>query len=136
MAWVRRYNGTIMRHDPRGGFTLIEIVVSVFLIGAATMLFAASLNTLSFTHAVRYDDIALRIANNKLETLRAGGYDALPASGAFTDPILPSLPQGTASTTITTFNAKTKEVVVQVGWKQDAATRVLTIATLITQGGI
>lgn len=119
------------------GFTLIEVLVAIFLVGTATVLFGAALNTLAFTRSVRYDDTALRIAQQKLETLRAGGYSSLPASGSFSDPLLANLPDGYASTTVSDFNAKTKEVIVEVGWQQAGkATRSISLSTLITQSGL
>lgn len=118
------------------GFTLIEVAVTILLIGVAASLFAVAHNTLSVTRNLSYDDVALRIANAELESLRTGGYGALPASDSFASPLLSELPDGSASTSITALNAKTKQVIVQVGWLQAGQVpRTLELATLITETG-
>lgn len=118
------------------GFTIVEVAVTILLIGVAASLFAVAHNTLSVTRNLSYDDVALRIASTELESLRASGYGALPASGSFASPLLSELPNGSASTSITVLNAKTKQVIVQVGWLQAGQVpRTLELATLITETG-
>jgi type II secretory pathway pseudopilin PulG len=114
---------------------LIEVTVAVAIIG--TMIVAAGS---LFTRipvdgrVVRDQDLALRIARNEVESLRAVGYDALPASGPFTDALLDSLPSGGASITITDYSAKTKQADVSVSWiPSDGIPRQVSLTTLITQ---
>ncbi len=83
-----------------------------------------------------YENIAFRIADSKLDELRAGGYDALPADGPFFDPGLASLPQGQASTSVTVWNTKTKQVMTGVSWQGvNGSTRAVSFTTLLTQSG-
>ncbi len=94
------------------------------------------MGTITFTRDLRYENNAFRIANSKLDELRAGGYAALPAGGTFSDPGLANLPQGAASTSVTVWNAKTKQVRAGVSWLgADARTQVVSLTTLITQIG-
>ena len=125
-----------MRYTNERAFTLIEVLVTIFIVGVTAVLFAAAVKTLSFTRDVRYEDTALRIASKKLEELRADGYAGLPASSSFSDALLSSLPSASASTTMATYNAKTKKALVQVGWQPPGqSVRVITLVTLVTQTG-
>jgi prepilin-type N-terminal cleavage/methylation domain-containing protein len=117
-------------HAPtQRGFTLIEIIVSVaFSTIAVTMLKGTRNST--------FENMALRIADTKLNELRSSGYAALPASGTFTSPELANLPQGEASTTVTVFNAKTKQVMTGVAWYgTDSRTHYISVSTLVTETG-
>lgn len=92
--------------------------------------------TMKVTRDSAFENSAFHIADNKLNELRALGYAALPASGAFSDPQLVGLPQGAASTTVTTWNAKTKHVVVGVSWLgTGSTTRMVSLTTLMTESG-
>lgn len=118
------------------GFTLIEIALTVAVLLAVVALYGATLSTVSLTSETGREDVALRIANQKLDDLRALGYAALPASGPFTDTQLQNLPSGSASTTVTVFNAKTKQVAATVSWVEaKGGARSISLTTLITQVG-
>lgn len=118
------------------GFSLIETMVAIFVIGSTVALYVTTLRTSAVTREASHGGVALRIAEHKLEELRAAGYDALPASGTFSDSQLSSLTNSTAALTVTTFNPKTKQVVVTVSWSEPAGgDRSLSLATLITQVG-
>jgi len=118
------------------GFTLIEVLISIFVLGALVALFTTALMTANITRAARHEDIALKIASYKLEELRALGYANLPASGSFSNSLLSSLASSSASTSISDFNAKTKKAVVSVGWQEGSlGTHIISLTTLITQTG-
>lgn len=120
----------------RRGFTLIEILISIGVVGVIVLMYAAILNTFPLTRDAQHEDIALRIAETEMQRLRAGGYDNLPASGSFSDTQMSSLPSGSGTVAVTDQNSKTKQVVVAVVW-QDAgySARSVSLATLITQVG-
>jgi prepilin-type N-terminal cleavage/methylation domain-containing protein len=118
------------------GFTLIEVTVAIFIIGiiiiASTMLLRAA----QVNRVTQDEDIALKIANNEVGVLRAGGYAALPASGSFTNSLLSMLPSGAAAVTISSYDAKTKKADVSVSWLgPDNATHAVALTTLITETG-
>lgn len=124
-----------MRTSPARGFSLVEVTVAIAIIGITVVATAAMLERLPVSgREVRDQDVALRIARTEIETLRAAGYDALPASGPFNDALLGSLASGSAYVTITTVDAKTRRVDVLVSWKGDnLADRSLSLTTLVTQ---
>lgn len=118
------------------GFTLIEMLVAVFVMSTAIAFVTIVTGTVKVTRDSGFESIAFRVANTKLDDLRAGGYDALPVSGSFSDPALANLPLASASTSITDWNEKTKQVAVGVSWQgADGLDRNVSLATLITQSG-
>jgi prepilin-type N-terminal cleavage/methylation domain-containing protein len=117
------------------GFTLIEVVAAVAIIGTMIVATGALLQRIPVSgREVRDQDLALKIARSEMEVLRAAGYDALPASGSFADTQLSSLASGAGSVAVTDFNSKTKQVVVSVSWTgAKLVARSVNLTTLITQ---
>ncbi len=121
---------------PSRGFTLIEVIASIFVIGIIIIASTSLLRAAQATQATRDQDLALKIASNELEAVRAGGYAALPASGPFTDTELSSLAGSAATLTVASYNEDTKQVDATVTWlAQDQTARTLTLTTLITKIG-
>jgi prepilin-type N-terminal cleavage/methylation domain-containing protein len=120
------------------GFSLIEFTISLFIVAVAVVLTTAMLRATTLTRHVRYEDLATKIASNEMEGLRAAGYSSLPTSGSFSDPLLTLLPaQATGTIAVSAYDAKTKQVLVTVAWKEEGqtATSSVALATLITQLG-
>jgi len=121
---------------PTRGFTLIEVLVSIFIIGIIILLSTAIVRVAPLTRHTKYQDIATKIATNEIELLRAAGYDAVPASGVFTDSVLSTIPSGSGTLTVTTFNTNTKQVTATVSWtEKGATTESVPVTTLITKVG-
>lgn len=120
----------------RAGFTLIEVIVTIFLVGIIAATYGSMVLMVSLTRNAQREDIALRIASEKLGVLRAGGYDSLPVSGTFTDPQMSSLPNGAGSISVSDLNAESKQVDVTVSWQDPGkATRSILMSTLIIETG-
>jgi len=117
------------------GFSLIEVTVAIGIIGVMILSTSIFLQRLPVSgREVRDQDIALRIARNEVEVLRATGYDSLPASGPFSNSLLSSLASGTGIATVTTYDAKTKKVDVVVSWTGTRAiARSVSLTTLVAQ---
>lgn len=120
----------------RRGFTLIEMLIALFIMSVTATFVTVVTGTIKVTRDATYENAAFRIADNKLEELRAGGYATLPESGSFSDPALTALPQGVASTSVTDLNAKTKQVSAGISWRgADGMARFVSLTTLITESG-
>ena len=119
------------------GFSLIEVVVTLFIIGVIFVLYQVALNGIFLTRNAKDQEVALRVATHKVEELRSLGYFSLPASGAFTDSQLSSLLQSSASMAISDYNLKTKQITVTVSWKENNTNvpHSLQLNTLISQDG-
>ena len=119
------------------GFTLIEAVIALFLLGLILLIFQGTLRNMPLIKYAKNQDLALKIASSEMESLRAGGYDALPVSGSFSDPLLASLPSGVGGVSVTAYNAEMKQVVVTVTWREagKAADSSVSLTTLMTEIG-
>jgi prepilin-type N-terminal cleavage/methylation domain-containing protein len=117
------------------GFSLIEVTIAVAIIAVTIVAVSSLFARLPVNgREVRDQDVALKIANNEIETLRAAGYGALPATGPFNNALLSSLASGAGSVTITAYDAKTKQAVVAVTWRgANLANRSVSLTTLIAQ---
>ncbi len=117
---------------------MIEILVSIFIIGIFFILLQVAANVTLLNRTVRNREVALRIANTEIESLRLLPDASLPASGSFSSPLLSSLSQGQANRTVTDFNSQTKQAVVTVSWKEPGTvnTHTVSLTTLITKGGL
>jgi prepilin-type N-terminal cleavage/methylation domain-containing protein len=126
-----------MQYKTHRGFSLIEVIVAIFLVGLMIILVVTVAQNIPILEHVKDQDIALKAAQNELELLRAGGYDALPASGSFASTLVSTLPSGSGALTVTDFNAKTRQVVATVTWRESgaASNSTLSVATLITKIG-
>ena len=129
------------KNTPRlntGGYLLLEVVISLGIIAIFFILFQAAATTVILNRDVKHQELALRIARSQIENLRASGYAALPASGPFADLQLTSLPQASASATISQYNDKTKQIYVEVSWQESGAQNrhKVSLTTLIGEGGL
>ena len=116
---------------------MVEVFITIFIIGMVLVLYIAAVNTIRLVKTVKDQGMALRIAGNKMEELRAGSYDNLPSSGSFSDSQLASLPNGSATMSITDFHTSTKQVLVTVEWREPShqSARNVSLTTLITKTG-
>jgi type II secretory pathway pseudopilin PulG len=121
----------------KSGFSLVEVLVTIFFVGLILVLYQTALSKMRLIRYVTNEQIALQVANNKVEELRAGGYAALPASGSFSDSQLNTLSSCSANVSISDFNASTKTVAVTIEWQQPPSTSVrsISLTTLITKTG-
>ena len=120
------------------GFSLIEVIVSVFIVGVMLTLLQAIIRSSVLVRTSKNQGIALAIARNELENLRTGGYATLPSNGSFSNNLIEMLPQAATTTlTVSTYNPKTQKVIVSVTWLDSGATAssTVTLSTLITQTG-
>ncbi|MDO8231815.1 MAG: prepilin-type N-terminal cleavage/methylation domain-containing protein [bacterium] len=119
------------------GFSLIEVTVTIFIVGILLLLLQAVLQSSVLVRTTKSQGIALTITRNELEILRASGYAALPPSGSFSNSLLSTVPSATTTLTVSTYNAGTKQVIVSVIWREpgSSASSTVSLSTLITHTG-
>jgi len=126
---------TLERSSQSAGFTIIENLVTIFIVAALIALFSAAIHLLRLTQDAKYEDIALRIASHRLEEERSLGY-ASTTAGAFSDSLLSELPSGIGTTTVSDYTDTIKEVKVEVSWLgHGTSTRSIDLTTLLTNIG-
>lgn len=120
------------------GFTVLEMVVALGILGVILLAFLALLSPLPLASIAEHKSIALAAAESHIASIRAGGYASVPVSGSWSSTALTSLPSGAGALTSTDYNATTKQVVVTVTWaepKLAGQTRSVSLTTLITEIG-
>lgn len=118
------------------GFTLVEVLVAILVVGVLVALYGVGVMTTSLTREAAHQDVALHAASQQLGSLRMGGYTALPSSGSFSNTQVTQLPSGAGAMTISALNSKTKQVVVTVSWQEAGrGSRSVSLSTYITETG-
>lgn len=127
-----------MRHNRQSGYTILEIPIALFIVGVVLLLYAAASNTVLLNRNAKYQDAAVRIGSSLLEDLRGTAFDSLPTSGNVTHPMLSQLPASQATMTVTPLNDDTREITVQVRWREagSKAAHTVSLTTLITRNGL
>jgi prepilin-type N-terminal cleavage/methylation domain-containing protein len=122
---------------PSRGFSLIEVVVAIAIVGVVSILPQAILGALPLARIAKHQDLALTIAEHKLEQVRALGYAVLPASGPFTNSLQSDFASSSATLAVNVYNAKTKWVNVTVFWNEPniPTTFSVSLDTLIAEVG-
>lgn len=121
----------------QSGMSLIEIIISIFLVLIIFDLCLMEVNVLTISRKQRYENIAYHIAKKQMESLRTASFDSLPESSAISDPMLNEIPSGSGNFTISDYPGYSgiKEIVVTVNWNYDG-NKSATIKTLAGRGGI
>jgi prepilin-type N-terminal cleavage/methylation domain-containing protein len=127
----------VPKQKKQSGMTLIEVVMSLAIIGGLLVLYSAAFNVSVYTKRMKHENIAYHVASKKMEELRSTPYDSLPASNTFTDTQLNQLPSSSANFTIGNYSTYTgmKEITVTVNWN-DGRARNIVVRTLSGSGGI
>ncbi|MCA9397905.1 hypothetical protein KC573_03670, partial [candidate division WWE3 bacterium] len=85
-------------------------------------------------------DIGLSIAVEQMEIYRAMDFNLLPdAPVSVSDPDLVKLPDGSGTVTVTDYGSADsgiKQVLVEIEWDDKGASRVVSLDSLVTNGGV
>ncbi len=127
-----------IKNRHQDGLTVIEVVITLFIIGVTLVLFAVAANSIVLNKSSKYKEIALRIADQKIQTVRNASFSSIPASGTFSDPQLSSLPNGQGNITVSDISATLKNVAVVVTWTnpKTQGTQQIQIQTYMASGGL
>lgn len=126
--------------DDASGFTLVELIITISIIGIASIGIASLFYTTQYTQQQsRYVDAATRAAQRQVEILRNNSYNNLQAGQTinFTADLpanLPSTKSGTA--VITEPSDGLKRVDVTVSFTQSGRTQSVKLSSLIGVIGI
>lgn len=119
-----------------GGFSFIEILVAIGIIGATLIIFQAVLSGSFLSRDAKDESVARAIASSELESLRALGYAALPASGPFSAGELARLPAGAGAVAVSSYETEVKRVTVTVSWTEpESGAHTVALDTLIAAHG-
>jgi type II secretory pathway pseudopilin PulG len=122
---------------PQNGFSIIEATVSLFILGTVIIIYSAASNSMVLNRNAKEQELALRIAQTEMETLRATTYALLPASGNISDALLSQLSGGAETLTVSAYNSNTKKIVVTVNWNSAGnVARSTSLTTLISKWGL
>lgn len=108
--------GTPNRKKRRSGFTLIEVMLVVFVLALTALIFAATLPTsqISRIKAAHYT-YAVNLARQTLEEKRSAGYASL-LDGTTEVSVPADLPGATQTTQITEISNNLKKIEVTIIW--------------------
>lgn len=121
-----------------GGFSLLEIVLSLFLILAIILMLLSASGTFASSRSSNLRGVAAKISSRQIETLRKMDFDSLPSSGSFADADLSKLPQSQATQTLATYQSSPdmKLLTITVNWTESTAAKSLSQNTLIYRNGL
>lgn len=120
------------------GFTLVEVIISVFMLGVMLIMLQAVLHSATLIRISKNQGIALSIAKNELEYARSLGYASLPTYTTFRNTLMSTLPQAATTTfTVSIYNPKAKQITVSVIWLDPGSTAssTITLSTIVAQTG-
>jgi prepilin-type N-terminal cleavage/methylation domain-containing protein len=119
------------------GMSLIEVIITMFMISVLLVLYTAALNTVAVTKKLRYENLAYHIASKQMEELRAMPFASLSGSGTISDPMVSQLPSGSALYTVSGYPSffGMQEIIVTVNWNDGQAKQFI-LKTLAGSGGI
>lgn len=119
------------------GMSLVEVIITMFMISVLLVLYVAALNTVAQTKKLRFENLAYHIASKQMEELRNVAQASLPASGTITDPMLSQLPTGSADYAVSDYPGFSgmKEISIIVRWN-DGIAKQFNLKSLAGTGGI
>jgi prepilin-type N-terminal cleavage/methylation domain-containing protein len=123
---------------PNQGFTLLEVLITIGILVVMLAFFASSFSISRLIKIQRHRDVAARVVSQKIESLRADGFDNVGSSTVFTDTQLGIFSSSTASTTVSYYNSSIKQVTVGVYWVESSSTNLYVGATTLVgrSGGL
>ena len=122
-----------------GGFTLVEIIVTILVIGVATAsLSSMFISVRNVQTKTLYYDTAHRAAAKQIESLRNDSYDSLTAGQTitFTNSVPTTLPGRTGTAVISAPSPGIRRVDATVTYKLHSKTQTVTLSSLIGEIGI
>lgn len=121
------------------GFSMVEILISLAVLGLTVFLYFGLLNSFFWIAESRHRNLAVKIANKKIEELRSLPFDQLPPSGSFSDDLLNHLPQASATLILSDYpqtSGAVKQAQININWLERTLPKTIELDTLISSQGI
>ena len=130
------------------GYTLIELLLVIVIIGASVFLIASLPNALGLVTLSRHLSLAREIATKQIEDKRAISYGNLTSDNPADPPVISDsrlslLPKSNGTTLVEDCNLSLcpngehiKQVTVTISWKENNKSQTLKLKTLIGEGGV
>lgn len=130
--------------EKESGFSLIESLLVVVVIGLIVILVASIPNSLMLITQSKHMSLAREIAAKQIEDKRIINYvNLVNDNSPVSDPRLTALPQGNGMVTVEDCNPAIctngehiKQITVSLNWLDNSKTQNLTLKTMIGEGGI
>ena len=127
---------TNIHSRPQAGFSTVEALFALLLIGITLVIYTSSLNLIRLISATKGQQLAYHIAVHKMEDLRNIDFSSLPTSGNFSDPQMARLTSASGTITVTDIDSDLRQVRVQVSWVDRGTNKTINLTTLFYQNGI
>lgn len=126
------------------GFSLIEVVIVVFLTGVIVLVIANIPQAIRLVTSSQAESKVREVVAKKVEDIRLSGYDNLVnGTTSLDDPRLNDLPGLLASTVISDCPAEVctggelaKKVSITVSWQENNEPKTYQVNTLVSKGGL
>lgn len=121
------------------GFTLVELLVGIILIGIVAGLTSSMFSTIHRTQRqTNYTEVATRAAQREMESLRNNNYNSLDAGQTinFTNQLPPVLKNASGIVTVSEPNSELKRVDISVKYSDGSTPREVRLSSLVGILGI
>lgn len=126
------------------GFSLVEVIIAIFLIGAIVLVIANIPQAIRLITSSQSESKVREVAAKRLSDVRLTGYDNLPVGTTnFSDPRLNSLAAVSAVTTVVDCpliicpgGELVKQVTISIDWNENGTDKNFQVITLIGKGGL
>ncbi len=106
----------LSKRGRRSGFTLIEVMLAVFVLSLTALIFAAAFPISQISRIKSaHMSYAANLARQTMEEKRAAGYNGLLIGTTTSVPA--ELPDSQQTTTITQYSTHIKKVVITITWE-------------------
>lgn len=127
-----------------GGFTLVEVALSMFLIMALVTILFATAGVYKHSRRSNLETVAAKIASRDIENIRKSPYTSLPGAGNFSDPDLAKLPASIANRAYSNYppgcspscSADITLATITINWTDQGVAKNLKLETVVSKNGL
>lgn len=127
----------------RRGFSLIETIVGVFIVGLIVIVIGNIPNAINLVTSSQSDSVVREIAAKRMEDVRLAGYaNLVNGTTVINDSRIASLENASGFTVISNCavsmcgNAPVKEVKITINWSEKSEPKTYQLVTLVAEDGL